>query len=254
MINRLFKLLECIIILNIKLLIIRNEVIAMKKLMLLVTAIMVLAIVNSCGNKTKSPVESAMEYARHIHDGNYDKFVEHIYIDEIEPAEVEAKAIHPDKAEHAKILKKKVEPHIQDRGGLKNLNYIAETIAPDGKSAVVTLQNEYNNGQIEDVIYNMVLVDNDWKVRVGQDKEVWRTTLDDGTHLSFTLKEDDNKEVFKEHIGDERNFVKEKETDTEIVEKEKKDGQKDVLKIKDKGDEVVIKEKHDGEKTVTKIK
>lgn len=232
----------------------------MKKMMFL-AAILALVAVSSCGNKTKTPGESAKEYARHIQDKNYDKFIEYVYVDAIEPAEVEAKEEPAKKkeanhnvAKHAKVLKEKVEPYVQERGGLKNMNYIAESIAPDGKSAVVTMQNEYNNGQAEDVVYNMILVDDVWKVRVGHDKEVWKTKLADGSHLSFTLKENDHKEVLKENIDGERDFVKEKEGDGKLVEKVREDGHKDVLKIKDKGDEVVVKEKHDGEKNVEKIK
>lgn len=229
----------------------------MKKVTILLLCIIASVAVISCKKEGKKAGEYAKEYAKHIHDGNYDKFVEHIvYIDEIEPAtatgHTHRKAIE-DKDINAKNLKDKVDPYIQSRGGLKNLNYIAETITKDGKEATVTLQNEYNDGSVENVICDMIFVEDVWKIKVGHNKEVWRTTLADGTPVSVTLKETEHKEVFKDHVGDEREFEKIKDTDDKYVEKEKADGHKDVLKLKDKEDEIVIKEKHDGEKEVTKI-
>ena len=205
----------------------------------------------SCNkNKTKKASAAAIEHAQHLQDGNYELFIEQcVFSPDVTPMEVNA-----EKANFKKAMREQVHPVIQSKGGIKATKVVSEKVSDDGKAATVTLNHEYNNGQNEDVVYDMVLVDDLWKINMDNHREVWRTRTADNQPLVIKLKEDDHREILKERIGDERDFVKVKEGENKEVVKVKEDGEKDVVKVKEKADgDVVVKEKHDGEKEVVKV-
>ncbi len=217
----------------------------MKKGLIVLMSVLGLVAFSSCGSK-KSAAEAAKAHHEKLMNKDYKGYVEAIYFGEvIPPVEVEAQ-----KSEHARILEQKAAPKIQSKGGISRVTVKDEKVAPDKKSADVTLTHTYNDGTQEDIVYAMVMdaPTQQWKVKMGPDKEVWRTVLPDGTHETFKLKEDDHREIFKENIDGERDFVKEIDGNHREVEKIKVDGEKDVEKIIERGDETIIKEKVDGEK------
>lgn len=221
----------------------------MKKLVyVLACAVAVTAFV-SCGNNTKSPSADLKNATEKFKDGNYDGFVEIISYDKNMPSE----AVKQQKAADAAVLRKNVQAKAQAKGGLKNVNVKSENVANDGKTAQVVMTNEYNNGDKEDLVYNMVLENDVWKVRTGADKEVWRTRTADGREVTMKLKDEDNRDVFKENFDGDTKVVKEKHEDGRDVYKVKDGDDKEVVKVIDKGDKEVIKKKENGEKTVTEI-
>lgn len=224
----------------------------MKKLLFLSLCASALVLAGCHGNNKKNtPSTAAKQYAENLKTGNCDGFVEYIYFDDAVPMDVQKQ----EKETYSKVIKSQAQPAMQAKGGLKDVQVVSENVAPDGKTADVTLKHTYNNNDTENVTYNMVKDNNNvWKVKVGKDKEVWKTQLPDGRTETFKLKETDDKAVVKDHIeGESRDFVKVKETDNKEVLKVKEDGEKDVVKIKDKGDEIVVKEKENGQKTVKHI-
>ncbi|MCC8035150.1 MAG: hypothetical protein LIO77_04350 [Rikenellaceae bacterium] len=225
----------------------------MKKL--LIPALLLLGIVAFTGcksNKQKKASATAREYSEYIMIGDYDGLVDRMVADN----DFDSRELRQDKRRYSEMLRHNVGEHVKRNGGIKKIDVISEKTAPDGNSANVVVRHNYNNGVAEDISYDLLYADNEWKVKMGPHKEVWRTKLPDGTHVGFKLKENDGKEVFKQHIGDERDFVKIKESEDgdRAVLKVKEDGEKDVIKVKEKDDEIVVKEKHDGEKEVKHIK
>ncbi|MCD7971017.1 MAG: hypothetical protein LUF87_11785 [Alistipes sp.] len=225
----------------------------MKKLF--IPAILVLGLVaftNCHSNKTKKASATARQYSEFIMQGDYDGLVDRMVADN----DFDSREMRRDKKRYADMLRHNVGEHVSRQGGIKKVDVVSENTAPDGNSANVVVRHHYNNGVSEDIAYDLLYADNEWKVKMGPHKEVWKTKLPDGTHVGFKLKENDGKEVFKQHIGDERDFVKIKESEDgdRHVLKVKEDGEKDVVKVIEKDDETVIKEKHDGEKEVTHIK
>ena len=219
----------------------------MKKVTVLMICALGVAAFSGCNSK-KTVGEIAKSHHENLKNQDYTAYVETIYWDEMPPAVVSA-----EKSRNAEILKVKAQPAIEARGGIKEVAVKSENVAPDGKAANVVLTNTYNNGDKEDIHYAMILDEDVWKVKMGPDREVWKTVLADGTHESFKLKETENREIWKAHLGDERDFVKEIDGENRHVEKIKVDGEKEVVKVIEKEDEIVIKEKENGEKEVTRI-
>ena len=232
----------------------------MKKVtVLLGICVLGLAVLSSCNSK-KSAGQTAKAHHEKLQNQNYAGYVDAIYVEEdLLPAGITAdqKDQHTQamKQQHAQILKQKVQPAIDAKGGIKDVTVKSEKVASNGKTADVVLTNTYNNGDKEDLVYTLVYDEpsKEWKVKMGRDKEVWKTVLADGTHESFKLKETDDREVWKAHLGDERDFVKEIDGANRQVEKVKVDGEKEVHKVIEKEDEIVVKDKVNGEKEVTRI-
>jgi len=222
----------------------------MKKGIVLLMCVVGVVSFSSCNSK-KTAAETAKAHHENLQNRDYAAYVETIYWEEDMPPAV----LSQQKAEHAQILQEKAQPMIDAKGGIKNVAVKSETVAPDGRTANVTLTNTYNNGDVEDIMYLLVLDEpnQEWKVKMGPDREVWKTVLANGTHESFKLKEADNREVLKAHLGDERDFIKEIDGEGRHVEKVKTDEGREVHKVIERENETVIKEKVDGEREVTRI-
>lgn len=221
----------------------------MKKLTYAIVSAAVLVGFTACGSKTKAPApgESAKNAAELCHKGNYDDFITMVVF--ADTVEVEAA-----KKEAKKVLKTYHKPKVEEKGELKEIVVAEETVAPSGKEAEVVLDQSYQSGEREVIVYDMILDDNNvWKVKSGKDREVWKTRTPEGHHVAFKLKYDEDKEVFKEHMDGDREFVKVKDGENKDVLKIKEDGQKEVIKVIEKDDETVIKVKVDGEKEVERI-
>lgn len=203
----------------------------MKKLFIpAILALAVVAFTNCDRNNNNSAGVAAREYSEHIRDGRYDRLVDRMVADN----DFDAQEMRRDSRRYSDMLRNNVDEHVRRHGGIKNVKVVSQNVAKDGNTANVVVRHDYNDGVAEDINYDLRKIDNEWKVKMGPNKEVWRTQLADGTHVSFKLKENDGKEVFKQHVGDERDFIKVKESE---------DGDRHVLKVK-----------HDGDKEVTHIK
>lgn len=235
----------------------------MKKLSVLILCALGLASFASCNKAKKAtPGEMAKQHHENLMNRDYDSYVDCIcYREFLLPEDFESSKenneliVQEEKASNSKVLREQLDPILDEKGGIKEVGIKSETVAPDGKSADVVLVNVYNNGDIEELDYHMILDEGDqlWKIKMGPHKEVWKVHTSDGQRESFKLKDFDNKDVVKINEDGDRDFIKEKDGDRRDVSKIKVDGEKTVVKIIDKEDEVVIKEKVDGEKTVTRI-
>lgn len=217
-----------------------------------VVALCALAFVGfeSC-KKSKKAADVAIEHSNLLRDGKYDLFVEEFHF---EPA-VPADQVAADKETLKKAYTEQVHPVIASKGGLKKAKVVKETVADDGKTAQVVVSHEYGNGQAEEVPYDMVLVDDNWKLADGHFREVWHTETPEGEPVVIKLKESPHKDVVKEFVDGEHDFVKEIHEDGKEVIKVREGEERDVVKVKEREDgTVVVKEIHDGEREVTRTK
>ncbi len=205
----------------------------------------------SCKPKVKKAADVAVEHSNLLKDGKYDLFVEEFHFEPVVPAE----QVTAEKEAYKKAYKEQVHPVIASKGGLKSSKVVSEAVADDGKTATVVLTHEYNNGQAEDVPYDMVLVDDTWKLADGHLREVWRTESPEGEPVILKLKESGHKDVVKEFVDGEHDFVKEIHEDGKEVIKVREGEDRDVVKVKEHDDgTVVVKEIHDGHREVTRTK
>ncbi len=173
-----------------------------------VVALCALAFVGfeSCKSKAKKAAEVAVEHSNLLKDGKYDLFVEEFHFAPVVPAE----QIAAEKEVYKKAYKEQVHPVVAAKGGLKKAKVVSETVSDDGKTAQVVLNHEYGNGQVEEVPYDMVLVDDTWKLAENSHlREVWRTQTPEGDPLEIKIKETPHKDVVKEFVDGEHDFVKE---------------------------------------------
>lgn len=111
----------------------------------------------SCGSP--SPSDAAVEVYQMVIDGEYDAVAENMYYESTDAEEVEQS-----KAMIASLLKEKAAPQFEKKGGIKNVEALSETIAEDGKSAVVELKITYGDGSEETEKAEMKLDGDEWKL------------------------------------------------------------------------------------------
>lgn len=123
---------------------------------------------------------------------------------------------------------------------------------PDQKTCDVVVSNTYNNGLVEQVAYKMVNDNNDWKIRVNDNKEVWRATNSDGDRETIKVREGKERDFIKDDDNGERQFVKDiakRNGDVEVIKTlENGDRHREVIKTLEEGNREIDKLKLDGDK------
>lgn len=128
----------------------------MKKLFSIFAIAAALFAVSCSGPATPSDVATDV-YDLFI-DGKYEEVVDLFDI----PSE-DAEEVAEFKAMLVSLFKEKAAPQIEAKGGIASYEVVGETIAEDGKSAVVDLKFVYGNGEEEDQQLDLVLTDDGWK-------------------------------------------------------------------------------------------
>lgn len=216
----------------------------MKKILYIAVCLAAVASMGSCKKKVATTAsQAAKQYAEHLRNDNYDKFVEAIVFTEpVAPAvrKVVNKA-------HATQLRTIHHPSITERGGIKEVRVVSETPAPDKKSAKVVLTNHYNNGTVETVNYDMVNQNNMWKIRETPYKEIWKATTNNGDVETLKLRSGHERDFIKENDNGERQFVKDIE---------KRNGEVEVIKTLENGNRhrEVIKTLDEANREIDKLK
>ncbi len=197
----------------------------MKKIVYLALCLGALASLHSCNPRAKAtPGAAAKLYTEQIMNDDYDAFVR-----AIEFTETPAKAVKEAEAytrstfdadrreerreerlaerETARDLRTVHRPHVTERGGIREVEIISEEKAPDN-TYDVTVRNVYNNGLVEEMKYKMVDEDRDWKIRVTDNKEVWRAVTDRGEREVMKIRDEHKRDFYKNHEGGRRRFLK----------------------------------------------
>ncbi len=134
----------------------------MKKILfmfMLVTALFAV----SCGGPS-TPTQAANELYDLIIDGKYEAASEYFNYDKVKPEELDES-----KAMIVSMLKEKVAPMIEKKGGIKSYEILEETISEDGKSANVKTKMVYGDGSEDTDKLEFVLTeDGQWKASLGK--------------------------------------------------------------------------------------
>ncbi len=134
----------------------------MKKFIYIVMAVAMAAMVVSCGGGASTPGAAAKKYAQYVADGNYDKFIEGIYVtpDTSEEEAEQAKAMLKG------LLAEKGSKTLEEKGGIKDIEVLSEEIAEDGGSATVNMRYTYGNGETSEQKTELVLADGKWMMEL----------------------------------------------------------------------------------------
>lgn len=135
----------------------------MKKL-LSIFAVVAALFTLSCGGGAATPSETVIDFYKLVADGKYEAAVEHIYFDS-----ADAEQVNQAKAMFVSLLNEKVGPMLTEKGGLKSIEALSETIAEDGKSAKVDVKIVYGNGTEDTEAGDLVLTEaGDWKLKISK--------------------------------------------------------------------------------------
>lgn len=107
-----------------------------------------------------TPSDAAVKVYQLIADGKYDVAAEEFYY------EGEAEQVAQQKSMITSLFTEKAGPQIESKGGIAEMEAIAETLSEDGKEATVEVKLTYGNGKVENNKLNMVLTDDGWKAAV----------------------------------------------------------------------------------------
>lgn len=247
----------------------------MKKIVYLALCFGALASLDSCNPKAKAtPGQVAKRYTERIMNDDYDAFVRAIRFTET-PADAAPKAkaysrsmakAATNDAQHemresrrdwnhqaAREMRTVNHPSVTERGGIRQVEVVSEVVTPD-ESVDVIIENTYADGLVEQVEYKMINDDQDWKIRVTDNKEVWRATTDRHDRETLKIRDNRKRDFLKDNERGDRRFVKEltkRDGQREVV-KTLGDGRRhrDVVKVLEEGNRQIEKVKIDGHKLV----
>ncbi|MDR2890060.1 MAG: DUF4878 domain-containing protein [Alistipes sp.] len=135
----------------------------MKKLFSIVLTIAAVGVMASCGGGTSTPGAAAKKYTEAMAAGNYDKFLDGLYLDpEATPEEVTE--FEQQKAMLGAMIKEKGAEQTSEKGGIKGVEIVSEEISEDGLTAAVTMLLTYGNGETEESEMEMRHDGKEWKM------------------------------------------------------------------------------------------
>lgn len=124
-------------------------------------AMLCMALVMSCSSGN-TPGAAAKKYMGYMQTADYEKFVEGIFF----PEETSAEELQQAKDMYVAMFKEKGEEMLKEKDGIKDIEIVSETIAEDGKTAVVELKMVYGNGETDTDKMDMILDKGAWKMSV----------------------------------------------------------------------------------------
>lgn len=131
----------------------------MKRLISLFAAVAMLFTL-ACSSAPATPGQAAVRLYDLLASGEYEVAAEEVQYNIEDPAQLaEAKAFM------VSMMKEKLGPQLESKGGLASTEVVSETIAEDGQSAMVTIKVVYGNGTEDTNKLDFVKDSNgDWKV------------------------------------------------------------------------------------------
>lgn len=134
----------------------------MKKFLSIFAIALVAAVtLSSCGGGS-TPGAAAKKNAELIAVGNYEKLLDNVYYG----ADKSAEEIAQTKAMLTSLLTDKVAKEYEQKGGLKTVAIVDETIAEDGQTAKVNLLYTYGDGTTSEEDADMILIDGKWMMNL----------------------------------------------------------------------------------------
>lgn len=135
----------------------------MKKLICLSAVFAMMMLMVACSGSVSTPSSAFENYSSGIVKGDYDKFVEGVYLSNVEPDKADAY-----RENLKEMLESKGKASFDKRGGLKEIVVLSEEISEDGNSAVVKFKQVFGDGSEEENNQKMVKVDDKWLMDIGK--------------------------------------------------------------------------------------
>lgn len=128
----------------------------MRKL-LSIACMMVALLLASCSAPT--PKDVAMDFFEKMLTGDMESATEHIAFNSDDPEEIEK-----GKALLTAMMSEKLDGVVKKHEGIKDIQFVSETISEDGLTAEVEAKAFYNDGKEDDIKTGLKKVNDEWKV------------------------------------------------------------------------------------------
>lgn len=135
----------------------------MKKFICLSAVFVMVIMMAACSGSGSTPSAAFENYSSGIVKGDYDKFVEGIYLSKVEPDKADAY-----RENLKEMLASKGKASFDKKGGLKEIVVLSEEVSEDGNSAVVKFKQVFGDGSEEENNQKMVKVDDKWLMDLGK--------------------------------------------------------------------------------------
>ncbi|KAA6351992.1 hypothetical protein EZS27_000668 [termite gut metagenome] len=110
--------------------------------------------------QVQSPGDVAKEYLGYAVAGDYEKLVAAVVV----TGDVTAEDLEKQKEAILTSLKEStVNSAITEKGGVKSVDIVSETVSEDGNSAQVVLKQTFENDETQEQTYNLVKQEDTWK-------------------------------------------------------------------------------------------
>ncbi len=146
----------------------------MKKTAILATLALAAALVlGSCSGSKSSdsaPMKMAKEMNGYLTKGEYEKAVKY-WFDNMAVGEKEAAAEQKKEMEqYVSTFAEKIKTEYDQKGGVKEIAILSETISPDGLNADIVLETTYGDGTKDTETSSFIKENGEWKFKALGDK------------------------------------------------------------------------------------
>ncbi len=135
----------------------------MRKILGLLLALLTVGAFGACSSGSSSPGKAAKRYAEYIAGGEYDQFIDGIYI----PDDVSSEEAEQGKDMIKALLSAVSGQMFEEKGGLEKVEVVSEQLSDDGEKATVTLKYAYGNGESSEESMDLILDDGRWLIDMG---------------------------------------------------------------------------------------
>lgn len=131
----------------------------MKNLFRLMAVAIVALAMGAC-SKSATPEGAAKAFLKSYQKGDYAALVDQM--------QFKKEASDEDKAQFAELLKAKVGPEVEKKGGIASYDIDEVAVAEDGQTAKVNYTIHFGDGSEGKDDVNLILVDGKWRIDVGK--------------------------------------------------------------------------------------
>ena len=131
----------------------------LKKIVCSLFLIFTVVALSACGDKTDDPGQAAVAFVEAIAEGNGDKAISLIHLDEMEK-DPRAEQFNS----KFKMIVAETWKQVKEQGGLSKVEIVSVEYSEDKKSAIVTLKTVLKDGVEKTKAQEMINVDGKWKV------------------------------------------------------------------------------------------
>ena len=131
----------------------------MKNLFRLMAMALVVFAMTACG-KSSTPEGAAKAFLKSYQKGDYTALVDQMHFNK--------QVSDEDKAQFAELLKSKVAPEVEKKGGIASFDIDETKVAEDGQTAVVNYTIHFGDGSEGKDDMKLILVDGEWMLDSGK--------------------------------------------------------------------------------------